>query len=200
MKSVRYKALSGLLAGLLLIQSAWAELPVNPRLGGDFSLSSTLDHPAALADFKGKVVLLNFGYTSCPDVCPMVVSRMTQVMKALGDKADAVQPLFVSFDGERDTVEKLRAYLNYFDPRFIGMTGSAEQIAAVAKQYGVIYIKQEQGSAGVFYSHSDFIYLLDQQGRVRALYANDVKTDRMKSDIESLLAEPSETKPWWKLW
>lgn len=198
---MRYKAMAGLLAGILTAQLAWAELPVNPRLGGDFTLNSTLDHPTALADFKGKVVLLNFGYTSCPDVCPMVVSRMSQVMKAVGEQAKSVQPLFVSFDSERDTVEKLRAYLNYFDPRFVGLTGSAEQIAAIAKQYGVIYMKQEQGSAGVFYSHSDFIYLLDQQGRVRALYANDVKPEQMKTDIETLLNESTESTSWWKkLW
>ena len=199
---MRYKALMWLWVGLLLpLQLAWAELPVNPRLGGDFTLNSTLDRPLALKEFAGKVVLLNFGYTSCPDVCPMVVSRMSQVMKQLGDKSDSVQPLFISFDGERDTVEKLRAYLNYFYPRFIGMTGNAEEIASVTKKYGAIYIKQDQGSAGVFYSHSDYIYLIDKLGQVRALYANDAKVEQIKTDIEELLAESPAAKSWWKgLW
>lgn len=189
------------MAGLLAVQLAWAELPVNTRLGGDFSLDSTLARPVELKEFKGKVVLLNFGYTSCPDVCPVVVARMSQVMKALGDKGDKVQPLFVSFDSERDTVDKLRAYLGYFDPRIIGMTGKAEQIQSVAKQYSVVYIKQENPTSGVFYSHSDFIYLLDQQGRVRALYANDIKVEQIKSDIESLLDASAESTSWWKkLW
>lgn len=164
------------------------ELPINTRLGGDFQLQSTQPAETRLSDFKGRVVLLNFGYTSCPDVCPTVLNRIAKVMNALEDDRTKVQPLFVSFDPARDTVERLKAYLNYFGKDFIGMTGTPEQIAAVAKQYGVVYIAQQSGSAaGVEYAHSDYIYLLDQQGRVRALFSSTEPVAHMTDAVESLL-------------
>ena len=175
----------------LMVFSGWAmakELPVNSRLGGDFVLASTAADETRLSSFAGKVVLLNFGFTHCPDVCPAVLTRMVQVLKALGDKRSAVQPLFISFDPERDTLDRLREYLGYFGQDFIGMTGTPEQIASVTRLYGVVYLPQETGSAvGRLYAHSDFIYLLDQQGRVRALFSNKTSTAEMQEAIESLL-------------
>lgn len=179
-------------------QTALAKpLPVNNRLGGDFELPSTLEDSAGepgaiagLSDFKGKVILLNFGYTHCPDICPMVVARMTQVVKRLGDDAKEVQGLFVTFDPKRDTVARLAEYLRYFNPSFVGFSGTQQQIAAVAKQYGVIYMEQKGDSAaGTLFSHSDFIYLLDRRGRVRALFATDKPLQEMVDDVRSLIDE-----------
>ena len=172
-------------------------LPVNNRLGGDFELASTLadakgkpGQVAKLSDFQGKVVLLNFGYTHCPDICPMVLARMTQVVKRLGDDADSVQGLFVSFDPQRDTATRLQEYLAYFNPGFVGFTGSEPQIAKAAQKYGVIFMPQQDDSAaGLLFAHSDFIYLLDQQGRVRALFATDTPLQKMVDDVRSLISE-----------
>lgn len=180
-----------LLVVILLCLPGWVmarELPVNTRLGGDFELTSTVADKSRLSAFQGKVVLLNFGFTSCPDVCPMVLTRMASVLAALEKNRARVQPLFVSFDPERDTVERLQAYLQYFGEDFIGMTGTPEQIAQVAKQYGVVYLPQTSSSAaGTLFAHSDYIYLLDQQGRVRALFSTRDTVDQMVDAIESLL-------------
>lgn len=180
-----------LLFVMLLCLPGWVvakELPVNTRLGGDFALSSTVADTSRMSEFKGKVVLLNFGFTSCPDVCPMVLTRMAKVMEALEKDRPRVQPLFVSFDPERDTVQRLQAYLQHFGEDFIGMTGTPEQIAQVAKQYGVVYLPQKSSSAaGTLFAHSDYIYLLDQQGRVRALFSTRDTVDHMVDAIESLL-------------
>ena len=182
----------------LLVWSLWAvaipswagQLPINTRLGGEFSLPSTVGESSSLSDFKGKVVVLNFGYTSCPDICPMVLNRMAAVMNELEDERSQVQPMFITFDPKRDTIERLQQYLKYFGDDFIGFTGSEEQLAAVARQYGVIAIAQKSDSAaGTLYTHSDYIYLLDKQGRVRALFAKSDSIDKMVDDIESLLED-----------
>lgn len=165
-------------------------LPVNSRLGGDFSLPSTRESVTSLSDLRGKVVLLNFGYTSCPDICPMVVARMTQLLRQLGDASQDVEAVFVTFDPERDTLEHLRAYLDYFDERLIGFTGTPAQIQQVAKQYGVVYLpRQGESALGTLYAHSDFIYVLDRQGRVRTLFATDTALSDMTADVQSVLAE-----------
>lgn len=169
----------------------WAgDLPINTKLGGDFTLPSTRGEPTSLSDFNGKAVLLNFGYTSCPDICPMVLNRMAAVMNELDDERSKVQPVFITFDSVRDTAERLQQYLKYFGEDFVGFTGSDDQLTAVAKQYGVIAIPQKSDSAaGILYTHSDYIYLLDKQGRVRALYSKSDSISKMVDDIESLLED-----------
>lgn len=165
-----------------------SELPTNNKLGGDFQLPSTLGKGASLKDFRGKVLLLNFGYTHCPDICPMVLNRMAVVMNELGEERSKVTPIFITFDSKRDTVERLQEYLRYFGKDFVGFGGSEEQLKAVAKQYGVIAIaNQSDSAAGVLYTHSDYIYLLDQQGRIRALYSKSDSNDKIVNDVESLL-------------
>ncbi len=169
--------------------SAASPLPVNTRLGGDFTLPSTLGQPASLSAWKGKVVLLNFGFTHCPDVCPMVISRMVRIHKEVDDPEE-VQTLFISFDHERDTIPHLASYLSAFDKRLVGMSGTDEQIAKVASQFGVVYIPDKsESAAGRLYTHSDFIYLLDRQGRVRALFGSDDAIDDMTEKVESLIEE-----------
>jgi protein SCO1/2 len=167
---------------------ALAELPVNTRMGGDFLLPSTrgaLD----TRTLRGKIVLLNFGFTSCPDVCPLVLARLRQTVKQLGDDAENVQVVFVSFDPARDTLPAIKAYVEHFDPAFLGATGSETEIARLATRYGVVYLREQTGSAaGYGFAHSDYIYLLDTAGRVRKLYGGDVKTDEIASDIRLLQA------------
>lgn len=164
-------------------------LPVNPRMGGDFVLPSTQGGPLDTRTLRGKVVLLNFGFASCPDVCPMVLARMKAAVKALGDDAAGVQGVFVSFDPARDTIPLLTPYVQHFHPDFIGATGTEAEIAAVASRYGVVYLKESSGSAaGYGFAHSDYIYLLDAEGHVRKLYGGDATTDEIVRDVRLLQA------------
>lgn len=176
-------------------QRPQSSLPVNAKLGGNFILPSTLGRPLNLKDLRGKVVLLNFGFTSCPDVCPTVLARLRQTLKDMGPEADQVQVVFASFDPARDTLAHMKPYLAYFDPGIIGVTGSEAEVAAVAKQYGVVYIREELDSAvGYGFAHSDYIYLIDPAGRVRKLYDSRAGSEEMQADARALL---NENKSWW---
>lgn len=183
--------LTGLLAGwrYLQISRAAEELPVNTRMGGDFVLPSTQGAPLDTRQLRGKVVLLNFGFATCPDICPMVLARLRQVMTELGADAARTQVVFVSFDPSRDTVGVLKEYVSHFHPDIIGATGTEAEIATVARQYGAVYMKEDTGSAaGYGFAHSDYIYLLDMQGRVRKLYDSRTPTTDISRDVQTLLA------------
>lgn len=170
-------------------QRAQELLPVNTRMGGDFVLPSSLGHPLDTRQLRGKVVLLNFGFTSCPDVCPLVLARLREVRRELGRDAAGVQVVFVSFDPARDTLANLKLYVQHFSPDFIGATGSDAQIAQVAARYGVVYLKENTGSAsGYGFAHSDYIYLIDADGHVRKLYDSKARPDAIVSDIRLLQA------------
>lgn len=183
--------LVAMLAGWRYVRMSRAAdaLPVNMRMGGDFVLPSTRGAPLDTRQLRGKVVLLNFGFASCPDVCPMVLARLRQVMSELGADGARTQVVFVSFDPARDTVAQLKGYVSHFHPAIIGATGTEAEIAAVTRQYGVVYMKEDTGSAaGYGFAHSDYIYLLDTQGRVRKLYDNRTPTTEMSRDVRTLLA------------
>ena len=168
-------------------RQALERLPVNSRMGGDFVLPSTLGQPLDTRTLRGKIVLLNFGFTSCPDVCPMVLARLRQTVKELGEDAANVQVVFVSFDPARDTLPVLKGYVQHFDPAFIGATGTEVQVAQTAARYGVVFLQEKGGSAaGYGFAHSDYIYLLDGEGRVRKLYANDARTTEIADDVRLL--------------
>lgn len=173
----------------LLQQKALRDLPVNTRMGGDFVLPSTQGHPLQLSTLKGKVVLLNFGFTSCPDVCPLVLARLRQVIKGLEGDAAATQVVFVSFDPARDTLPNLKLYVEHFHPDIIAATGSDAEIATVAARYGVVYLRENSDSAaGYNFTHSDYIYLLDQQGRLRKLYSSNAPVAEIVQDVRLLQA------------
>jgi protein SCO1/2 len=144
--------------------------------GADFASGLQLtDHhgkPASLADFKGKVVVLFFGYTHCPDVCPTTMSDLAQAMKLLGKDADHVQVLFVTLDPARDTPEVLAKYVPYFDQRFLGLYGSERQIADTAHHFKISASKQPPDARGNYsIDHSAGTYVYDPQGKIR-LYIN----------------------------
>ncbi|OIP17794.1 MAG: electron transport protein SCO1/SenC [Betaproteobacteria bacterium CG2_30_59_46] len=133
--------------------------------GGDFTLHSA-NGPLSLHDLKGKVVLLYFGYTFCPDICPTSLAFNSQALATL-DKTelDKVQMLFVSVDPERDTLDKLKAYTAYFHPSILGLSGTPEEIAKAAKLYGASYARQETGSAGGYVvDHSAYTYVIAPDG------------------------------------
>ncbi len=156
--------------------------------GKDFALTDHTGKPRTLADFKGKVVAIFFGYTQCPDVCPTTMVEMMEVMKQLGDEANRVQVLFVTIDPERDTKELLANYVPSFDPRFLGLTGSKEQIAATAKEFKVFYQKVP-GSSETSYTMDHFagMYLFDPEGRLRLFVRYGQQPTPVANDIRALL-------------
>lgn len=167
----------------------WPPLPVLDALGGGFTLPSTLGRDTALAEFRGRLVLLNFGFASCPDVCPTVLSRIREALLALGEDAGEVQPVFVTIDPERDTLEKLKPYVAHFHPAFVGMSGSPQATRAVAALYRVYYEREEDPQLGYGFAHSDQVYLLDREGRVRATFANTATPAEIAATLRRLLAE-----------
>ena len=162
------------------------------NFGGDFSLTGPEGKTVSLEDFRNKVVLIYFGYTFCPDVCPITLSNLKLLMIDLGEKSEDVQVIFISIDPERDTYEKLKDYVLYFHPAFIGLTGSEAEIAAVAKKYQTIYIKQKvESEAGYLMAHTDVVILVDQNGKYRGRYKSKYDLDKLITDIRWLLESDS---------
>ncbi|MEZ5728866.1 MAG: SCO family protein [Burkholderiaceae bacterium] len=158
--------------------------------GADFRLTDHKGKPRTLADFRGKVVAIFFGYTQCPDVCPTTLSDMAETMRRLGGDADRVQVLFVTVDPERDTTELLSRYVPAFDPRFIGLRSDPETTAKVAKDFKVFYQKVPGSSPDVYgVDHSAATYLYDTHGRIRLFAKHGVGPDAFVHDIRMLLAE-----------
>jgi len=154
----------------------------------DFSLKDANGATRTLADFKGKVVVLFFGYAQCPDVCPTTMTEMAQVKQQLGADGDKLQVVFITVDPERDTPEVMKAYMGAFDPSFVALIPSPEQLAAVAKDFKVYY-KKVEGKTPTSYSmdHSAASYVYDPQGRLRlyARYGSGVPP--MVEDVKTLL-------------
>lgn len=141
------------------------------NLGRELNLLDHNGRPRALADFRGKVVVIFFGFAQCPDVCPTTLSELAAVARELGKDADRMQVLFVTVDSERDTPEVLRQYVPSFDPRFLGLYGDAEATARAAKAFKIFYQKQPlKDSTTYSVDHSAGTYILDREGRLR-LYA-----------------------------
>lgn len=154
----------------------------------DFTLDSSLGAPAALSDFRGKYVLLYFGYTNCPDVCPLTLAEMRGALDRLGGKADKVQPIFVTLDPARDTPEHMAAYLKFFHPTLVGLTGTLEQIQELATRFGIFFEQRESGSAsGYLVDHTSVVLVIDGEGRLRGIFPNGVTGEQMASDLDSLI-------------
>ena len=136
-----------------------------PSIGGPFALIDQDGRPVNSVDFRGKLMLIYFGFTWCPDICPTELQSMALALDALGPQAALAQAIFISVDPERDKPEVLKAYVAQFHERLIGLTGSAEQTAAAAKAYKVYYAKSgNTGGADYQIDHSGFIYLMDRTG------------------------------------
>jgi len=141
-----------------------------------------------LADFKGKAVVIFFGYTQCPDVCPTTLAALADAMKQLGPDADRVQVLFVTVDPERDTAELLSKYVPAFDPRFLGLRGDADATARTAKEFRILYQKQPGKAPGTYtMDHSAGTYIFDPQGRLRLYVGLNQGPDVVAHDLRELL-------------
>lgn len=155
--------------------------------GADFKLTDYNGKVRTLSDFRGKVVVLFFGYTHCPDVCPTTMADLAQVMGRLGKDADRVQVLFITVDPERDTQVLLAQYVPAFYPSFLGLYGDKNATEQVAKTFNVAYQKQPS-STGYNMDHSAGSFLIDTAGKVRLLSPYGQRTDYLEQDIRLLLA------------
>ena len=143
----------------------------------------------SLKDFAGKAVVVFFGYTSCPDICPGTLARFAEVMKTLGPAAENVQVLFVSLDPERDTAERLQAFVPWFHPRFLGLRGDAEQTETVTKEFRIFSARKEVGgSLGYVLDHSAGAYIYDPAGHLRLYVKDDAAVNDVVADLHLLLA------------
>ena len=160
--------------------------------GADYAKNFQLPDPSgqvrSLKEFQGKVVVLFFGYTQCPDVCPTTMTELAQVKKLLGADADKLQVVFVTVDPERDTPEVLKAYMANFDPTFIALRGTPDQLAATAKDFKVFY-KKAEGKTPTSYSmdHSAASYVYDTKGQLRLYTRYGSGVQALASDIKLLL-------------
>jgi protein SCO1 len=160
------------------------------EFGRTLALTGHDGKPRRLEDFRGRLVLLFFGYTHCPDVCPLTLADTAQALKALGPGAEQVQVLFVTVDPERDTAEVLARYVPAFDPRFLGLRGSLEETQAAAREFKVFFEKRA-GSAPDAYTvdHSAQTFVLDKQGRLRLFVRQDRIAADLADDLRALLKE-----------
>jgi protein SCO1/2 len=153
-----------------------------------FALTDHNGVARTLDDFRGKVVVLFFGFTQCPDVCPTTMSEMAAVMKELGPKADEVQVLFVTLDPERDTQELLAHYVPAFDQRFLGLYGDAEATARTAKEFKVFYAKSPGSEPGSYsIDHTAGSYVFDKEGRIRLFLRHGQGPAPIAQDLRQLL-------------
>ena len=156
----------------------------------NFQLTDHNGQPRSLKDFQGKVVALFFGYTQCPDVCPTTLVELAEIKKALGAEGSKLQGVFVTVDPERDTPEVLKAYMANFDPDFVALRGSPEQLAAMAKDFKVYY-KKVDGKTPTSYTmdHSAGSYVYDTAGRLRVYNRYGSGAQALASDVKALLGE-----------
>ena len=157
-----------------------------PREAPDFSVRGSDGSALTLSHYRGKVVVLGFGYTHCPNVCPATLAVLALAQRKLGAPAAQVQVIYLTVDPERDSADRLKQYLASFDPTFVGGTGTPQQMAAVRKSYGVTAEKHGTGSDYAV-AHSSFVYLITREGKLRALMPFGHKADDYVHDISLLL-------------
>jgi len=165
----------------------------------DFLLTDQDGHPASLGGLKGKLILMTFGFTHCPNICPTTLANLAAIDRGLPPQdQDRIRVLFITVDPARDNPKALKDYIGFYARGFMGLTGSADAIAKVAKDYGVYYEAEMQDSqvAGNYYTinHSAYVYMINPQGRFAVLYDNDKLADhaRMSQDIEHVLASAGQ--------
>jgi len=190
----------GIAAGLLIV-GGFAILFQRPYLfqGSEiqpehplenFTLTDQLGNRFNLSDHQGKVLILTFGYTHCPDVCPVILTKYQEIKKKLGSRAANVEFVFITVDPERDSPEVLRDYLSFFDTKFIGLSGSRAELEPVWQSYGVYQERTDVNStAGYMVDHTARLYGVDQHGNLRVTYAFESGADAVVQDVAQMLSE-----------
>lgn len=186
-----------LIAAALLLAACSPEAPkfrstdvTGADFGKELALTGHDGKPRSLADFRGKLVVLFFGYTHCPDICPTTLADVAAALKQLGSDAARVQVLFVTVDPERDTPEILAKYVSAFDPSFLGLSGDAAATQRAAKEFKIFYEKRPGGAPGSYtVDHSGQSYVFDAQGRLRLFVRHDRIAQDLPEDLRALLKE-----------
>lgn len=206
-EAVKIRRLGFLGIGVVLIAIiAWQWQPITQSLFGggsfefhgsamepkqaapDFSLINQYEQPYTLSERKGQTVLLFFGYTSCPDVCPQTLVDYRRVKEALGEKADNVDFVFVTLDPERDSPGVLKDYMELFDESFIGLSGDTETLRTVWDNYGAYEQKTDPDENGHYWViHSSYSYVIDKNGDLRVIYSFDTPTEDIVADLQYLI-------------
>ncbi len=192
------RKLVALLAGLaaLVAIAAFAVVPriletapEGPAIGGSFSLIDHNGRSVTDADFRGKVMLIYFGYTFCPDVCPTTLGNVAQAFDLLTPEEQAqVVPMFITVDPERDTVDQIAQYVDAFSPAFVGLTGSPEQIAPVLKSFRVYARKVETKDGNYSVDHSSILYVMDKKGRYASHFVGEASPKDIAAGLKKQLA------------
>ncbi len=144
--------------------------------------------PVALTDFDDQVVVMYFGYTFCPDVCPITLAKLARAKDMLGDAGDDLQVVMITVDPERDTVEKLEEYTSNFDPTFIGLTGEPADLDRIATTYGIYYAAQEtESAAGYLVDHTSTVMVVDRSGELKLIVPFDATDEQVAADLAYLL-------------
>ncbi len=189
--------IGGALVGLAVVPGALESIQAPTQVmsigkaavGGPFTLTDHTGRPVTDKDFRGKYMLVYFGFTFCPDVCPSGLQVMSAALDQLGPKAEKITPIFISVDPERDTPEQLAQYVPSFHPRLVGLTGTPEQVQDVAKAYRVYYrkVKDEKSTAEYTIDHTSIIYLMNPQGEFVAHFTHATPVATMVEKLEKVL-------------
>lgn len=185
----------GALAAIGLFQTKRPNVTYTGKalIGGPFTLKNQKGQTVTDKDFGGQYMLVSFGYTYCPDICPAELQVISNAMEKLGDKAEKVTPLFITIDPERDTVSQLAGYMQSFHPRMIGLTGTKEQIKQAASAYRVYYTRAEGGGSNEDYlmDHSTFIYLMDPKGEYLTHFPYGISAADLADRISAEMNKPA---------
>ena len=185
-----------LCGGAIALLERWHSAFVDPQhstIGGPFTLIAGDGKTVSEQTFRGKWLLIYFGYTYCPDACPTTLNDIADALAQLGPLADKVQPIFISVDPKRDTPEVIGRYVKAFDPRIVGLTGTADQIASVAREFHVYYAVHRTGNGPNDYAmdHSSIIYVMNSQGRYATTLSSEQKPDALASRLRKLMTPSS---------
>jgi protein SCO1 len=196
----RYLVVAAVLAALIVLGTGGylaLMLRDNPRgaagtalagaIGGPFQLVDQNGKTVTDADLRGKWSLIYFGYTHCPDACPTTLNEISIALSELGPKRDAVRPVFITVDPERDTSEALKSYVTAFDAPILALTGTPGQVAKAAKEYRVYYAKHSEPGGDYSMDHSSVIYVMDPEGRFTATFTPDSTPEQMADRLKKLV-------------
>jgi protein SCO1 len=162
-------------------------------IGGPFTLATTDGETVTDQTYRGKWLLVYFGYTFCPNSCPTMLLDIATALKELGPDAAKVQPLFITIDPQRDTSKVMQQYTQSFDPRIIGLIGTPQQLADVAHEYGAYYVRHNTGPGAADYvmDHSTYLYVMDPEGKFVSAFHGDTLADRIAATLRRLMAPGS---------
>jgi protein SCO1 len=200
----RYELIRRFVLGLLILSSivfASALIMSQPparaatptvTIGGPFTLSTPDGTTVTDQTYRGKWLLVYFGYTFCPNSCPTMLLEIATALKKLGPDAAEVQPLFITVDPRRDTPEVMQQYTQSFDLRIVGLTGTSEQISAAAQEYGAYYVRHGTGADDYVMDHSTYLYVMDPQGQFVRAFDTDTPGERIARALRELMAQRHE--------